>query len=425
MNLSSWLRYIESLHPREMELGLDRVSAVARRLALDFSQSKVVTVAGTNGKGSCVTLLEQLALAQGLKAASYTSPHIHRYNERIRVNGLEVDDRSLCEAFQQVENARENTRLTYFEFGTLAALLLFQKASPDLMILEVGLGGRLDAVNIVDCDVAVVVSIDLDHMAWLGDSRDQIAREKIGIMRPGKPLVCADRDPPDAILNGTRDAGVPLFLIGRDFDQSMSDQGSWSWRGLGSDLQPCNLDGMQPPVLHHDIAAAALQVLSLLDLMPTRQILRESLGRIVLAGRFEQRIDSVRGVKLVFDVAHNPAAGRLLAQRLRGLKQDGKEAARIILVLAMMADKDVVGFAQALDSVVDIWYIAQVDQERCMPASMLASRVKDSVNPESLRVFGSAADAYLAASELAGPADTIVITGSFFTVAEVRQKLEK
>jgi len=423
MNLSAWLRYIESLHPREMELGLGRVRTVARRLDLEPGSAKVISVAGTNGKGSCVALLEGLLLAQGMRVGTYTSPHLIRFNERIRVSGREVEDQHLCEIFSRIESLRGETRLTYFEFATLAALSVFQQAQLDVVVLEVGLGGRLDAVNIVDSDVAVITSIDLDHMEWLGETRDEIASEKAGIMRPGKPLICADRNPPATLLESAEEMSVPVKLIGCDFDLQPDGDKLWCWTGTagGEDEEQfaVSLKQLKGPDLHRDLAAAALQVLSSLGLLLHESIVREAIAEISLAGRFDQRFDNVRSRQVVLDVAHNPAAAGLLAGRLRDLQASRSDSTRIILVLVMMADKDVVGFTQALASAVDIWYIAQVDQDRCMAASALAAKVAESVDSAAPAAYDSALDAYQAACDFSSPEDIIVVTGSFYVVAEI------
>jgi len=424
MNLSAWLRYIESLHPSEMELGLERVQTVAQRLELDLACSKVISVAGTNGKGSCVAVLEGLLLAQGLRVGAYTSPHLHRFNERIRVAGKEVTEQLLCDTFSRIESARGETRLTYFEFATLAALCVFQQGQLDVVVLEVGLGGRLDAVNIMDCDVAVVTSIDLDHMEWLGETREAIAREKAGIIRPGMPLVCADRNPPITLMEAAEKSSAPVSLIGCDFDSCLDGDKLWNWKGMDKAHSPISLSQLKNPVLHIDIVAAALQVLSLLGLLQDETVIREAIAEIDLAGRFDQRFDSSRSRHVLFDVAHNPAAARLLANRLLKLKTSHTQGARIILVLALMADKDVVGFTQALASAVDIWYIAQVDQKRCMAASVLAVTVAQSVDSADPLVFENALDAYQAACAACGPEDIVVVTGSFYIVAEILNFLE-
>jgi len=426
MTLASWLKYIESLHPREIELGLDRVREAAQRLQLDFSGVRLFTVGGTNGKGSCVATLEQVLLAQGLRVGAYTSPHLLRYNERIRIAGKEVSDEQLCAAFAQVEARRGTISLTYFEFGTLAALLLFQQANLQAVVLEVGLGGRLDAVNIMDSDVALVTSIALDHTDWLGDNREAIGREKAGIARAGKPLVCADREPPLSLLEVTTRSGASPLLIGNDFDQHTDTAGRWHWRGKDRQGSPVSLRDLPRPALHPDVVAAALEALCLLDLLPGPQLLAQVLESLKVPGRFEQLIDTRRQRRLILDVAHNPAAAALLASRLQSL-QDQRPAAkrgRVIVVMAIMRDKDARGFVQALDSVVDIWYIAQVNQERCMPAQVLAEQMASIVGSQSLVVCPDIISAYESACADSAPHDTVVVTGSFFTVAELKHLLE-
>ncbi|MCP5346064.1 MAG: bifunctional tetrahydrofolate synthase/dihydrofolate synthase [Gammaproteobacteria bacterium] len=425
MNLSDWLGYIETLHVREIELGLERVREFAERLQLYPVSARVITVAGTNGKGSCVATLEALLLAQGFRVGAYTSPHLQRYNERIRTEGRDVSDAALCEAFARVEQCRQQTPLTYFEFGTLAALWLFQQADLDVVILEVGLGGRLDAVNIIDCDIAIITSIDLDHMAWLGTTREAIAFEKAGIMRSGRPLVCADRSPPAGMLELAANSAVPVYQIGQEFDQSSDAEGQWSWSGRGRDDSRQQVTGLPIPGLHADGVAAALQALELLEWRPDPAILGAVLGSLSLAGRFEQFYDPIRSCQVILDVAHNPAAARLLASRLQQWRVDGGagDRAKILLVLAIMADKDVPGVVAALDSVVDIWYIAQVDQARCMPAQQLAEHTESIISSSDLSVYQDVPSAYQAACRAAGPEDVVVVTGSFFTVAEIRNLL--
>ena len=419
MNLGAWLQYIESLHPREIDLGLDRVSAVARHLDLDLGSAKIISVAGTNGKGSCVAVLEGLLLAQGFRVGAYTSPHIFRFNERIRVCGNEVQDRVLCDTFSRIEAARDDNRLTYFEFATLAAFYIFQQAQLDVVVLEVGLGGRLDAVNIVDCDVAIITSIDLDHMAWLGESREAIGKEKAGIIRPGKPLICADRDPPSSVLVEARNKSAPVYLIGRDFDFQPGEDNSWDWVGKDEEHRSIILSKVTRPRLNGDSTAAAIQALSLLELLGDKTTVSASVGNIGLVGRFDQRYDSGRCRKVIFDVAHNPAAAKQLASRLIELRASQPERTKVALVLAMMGDKDVTGFAQALASAVDIWYIAQVKQDRCMAAPLLATELAESEFLPKPVVFDDAVEAYKAACSATGPEDTVVITGSFYTVAEI------
>ncbi len=424
MQLAQWLEYIESLHPREIELGLDRVHEVARRMGVDHTGTTVITVAGTNGKGSCVATLDTLLRTLGKRVGSYTSPHLQRYNERILLNGIEAESTALCRAFEFIEQCRGDIPLTYFEFGTLAALLLFQQEEAEVIVLEVGMGGRLDAVNIVDSDVAVITSVDLDHTAWLGETRDQIAREKAGIMRPGRPLVLADRQPPAPVFELAATGSVPVYRIGHEFRQHVTVEGDWHWRGVTVDGLQVSVDVPFLPTLHADVVAAALQALLLLDLLPEPQQLRQALATVRLPGRFEIFTTPRSQSRTILDVAHNPGAAAELCRRLQGLRDTRDTPGQLIAVLAMMADKDVEGFIRALDSVVDIWYIAQVNQARCMPAQQLARKVKSVVGSSEPILFQDVAGAYENACRVAGSEDFIVVTGSFFTVAEIRNVIE-
>ncbi|MCI5106276.1 MAG: bifunctional tetrahydrofolate synthase/dihydrofolate synthase [Pseudomonadales bacterium] len=417
-DLDAWLDYIALVNPRSIELGLERVGKVWAAMGAGPIARQVITVAGSNGKGSCVASLERLAAASKLRHGSYTSPHIHRFNERIRLQGEEVADERLIAALAAIDAARGETLLSYFEFATLAALSLFRDAELDLAILEVGLGGRLDAVNIIDADVAVITSISLDHMDWLGSTREQIAGEKAGIMRPGKPVVCADSEVPAAIPALAEQLQAPLYLINREFS-CVSAEAARSWRFRGVDSQGRGLERPLPALnLHPASIAASLQALLCLGMeLPP---LPEALGSLTVPGRCEWRQSRDGDRTLLFDVAHNPAAAGHLAQQLRGLRESGRIRGQIAVVLAVMADKDIEGIASSLQSEVDIWYIAQVDEPRCMPASEASQRVT-AVLDRPVQAFDSAAKALDAALEATDSDDTVLVTGSFYTVAALRQ----
>ena len=297
-DLAAWLARLESLHPSAIELGLERVAAVAQRMALLPVAARVVTVAGTNGKGSTIAVLDAILRSGGVRTGCYTSPHLQRYNERVRIDGTEATDRQLVDAFQAVEWARDGTSLTYFEFGTLAALKLFQDAGVDCLLLEVGLGGRLDAVNIVDADLAVITSIALDHQDWLGDTREQIALEKAGILRPGCTAVCADPDPPASLLRQFAQLGCELHLLGREFEP-LPDSGG----------------------LRGDNVAAALTSAALLGIDVEALDLQRLLQQLGLEGRVQRA--RVGGVTVWLDVAHNPAAAANLADAAAPLTGPG------------------------------------------------------------------------------------------------------
>ena len=405
-HLADWLAWLERSHPAAIELGLDRVSAVGSRLQLDFSTTTVITVAGTNGKGSCVAALVHCLQAERITVGSYTSPHLLCYNERVRINGQMVSDTELVEAFAAVDAARAEISLTYFEFGTLAALWLFQRVQLQAIVLEVGLGGRLDAVNIVDPDIAIVTSIDLDHQDWLGDNRELIGREKAGIFRPGVPALCG-RDMPGSVLQRAAELKAPLCQLGQDMQ--LTDEGTtWLWQGMASDGQPvsCQL----PPVpLPADSVALALQAMYLLDLPPGADALA-GLAECRLAGRLQVIVRD--GVGYWLDVAHNPAAVRLLADRLAAAAVPG----RTFVLFAVMADKDVDGMLQSLMPLIDGWWLpALADNPRAMPPEQLA--LKLAALGATSQIYPSVELALQAAAQQCLPGDRVLVCGSFFTVA--------
>ena len=449
MKLSHWLDHIALTHPREIDLGLDRVREVAGRMGLARPAPVVFTVAGTNGKGSTVAAVEAILLASGLRTGAYLSPHIERFNERFRVNGAECDDESICAALAQVERARaeqarvEQTRgatpLTYFEFATLAALSIFSRAGLDCAVLEVGLGGRLDAVNIVDADVALITNIALDHQHWLGDTREAIGAEKAGILRPNAPLVYGEAQAPASITRRAAELNAPLWRKDRDFGAEI-DGGSWSWWGRAGDGSTVRLEGLEAPELPLAAMAAALQALHVSPLSPfalvdddsiragiraTQGSIHASQGGIyaaqkaaALPGRLEWRRDRASGLPALLDVAHNPAAAGRLAGKIATLRAAGGAGGKVAAVLAMLADKDIEGFAAALGGVVDVWYIAAIDNSRALSAVEQARRLRRRLPGAEARVAGSVAEAWRAA--VASGAEFAVATGSFHTVAAVR-----
>lgn len=420
--LPTWLDYIASIHPREIELGLERVRAVAGRMGLTRPAPLVVSVAGTNGKGSCVATMEAVLEQAGYRTGSYTSPHIHVFNERIRCHGAMVADAELCAAFAAIEACREPTSLSYFEFATLAALWLFEKREVDVALLEVGLGGRLDAVNLVDADVAIISSISLDHEDWLGSDLDVIAWEKAGIMRPGKPVIYAALQPPASIATRAQELAAPLLLLDAAFGYRESAAGAdWDWYGQNADGDLLEWPRLPRPTLALSNVAAALQALCLLPLQLPVAAVSTALQGLGLAGRFESRRDRRSGRSVVFDVAHNPAGSALLAANLRRLRQTRPEIERIIAVVAVMADKDVEGMVSVLESCVDFWYIAQVDEPRCLRADTAAKRLLAAGLNLQTRLFDSVQEAYVSACEQGSQETLIVVTGSFYTVAAVRE----
>ena len=409
--LDDWLRWQETLHPQAIELGLERVRTVLRRLQPEAPPFAVITVGGTNGKGSCVAFLDAILRAAGYRVGAYTSPHLLRYPERIRVNGIEADDAALCQTFARIDAARDDISLTYFEFGTLAALEWFREAGVEVAVLEVGLGGRLDAVNIVDADAALVASIGLDHTDWLGPDRDSIGYEKAGIYRPNRPAVCADPDPPPRLLEHARAIGARLLRVGHDYD--FSRRGA-TWRWWQAEHR---LDDLPPPALagEHQLgnAAAALMTLtSLRDRLPVdADAIRAGLLRVRLPGRFQL----IPGpVEWILDVAHNPAAAAVLAGNLRKRACAG----RTRVIIGLLADKDAGGVIQALAGVVDQWHPVTLAGSRGRAGADLAARLH-SAGIQAVTPHDDIASACRAALAAAEAGDRIVVLGSFHAVAPV------
>lgn len=414
-SLSGWLAYIEGRHPHAIALGLDRVAQVSRVL----QQSRcgvVITVGGTNGKGSVCAMLESILRCAGYRVGLYTSPHFLHYNERVRIDGVPASDAALCDAFSAVEAARGEVPLTYFEYGTLAAWELFARQSLDVIILEIGLGGRLDAVNIYEPDCAVVTSVDLDHMDFLGDDREKIGFEKAGIFRAGKPAICGDAVPPASLMRHAQDVGADIKLIGQDFGFVRQEQQwqFWDWLGKRS--------GLAHPALRGGVqlgnAATVLAALdSLRDAVPiAMQDIRRGLMEVELPGRFQ----IVPGKPtIVLDVAHNPQAAMVLAQNLGDMAFHPETLA----VFGMMADKDIDGVIAAMRRRVTQWFVCNLASPRAASAAHLASRLRELGVVEPVREYASATQAYAAARDAAGPDDRIAAFGSFFTVADVMRAL--
>ena len=409
--VNEWLDWQQGLSPVMIDLGLERVARVSEAMALDRPAGKVITVAGTNGKGSCVAMLEAILLAAGYRVGTYTSPHLLRYNERIRLNGRQVDDQRLCQAFEHVDRQRADVRLTYFEFGTLAALDLFRQQELDVAVLEVGLGGRLDAVNIVDADVALVTSIALDHVDWLGPDRETIAREKAGIFRPAKPAVCCDPQPPVNLSVEAGRIGAPLYCLGRDFWYRPTNHGDWTWQHGDNSLAH-----LPTPALSGDFqyanAAGAIMALEQSGLAYEHRHVSRGLTQVRLPGRFQQLFDN--GRRIILDVAHNGQAASALAAMLGHTAIEG----RVRAVIAMLNDKDIDGTVRMLADSVDDWYVAGLNHPRGCPAAQMAQHIRSFARPR--RVCDSVLAAYRAALGDAEPdGDCILVFGSFYTVAEV------
>jgi len=408
--LAEWLAYLETLHPKAIAMGLDRVSAVYARLGVVL-RCPVITVGGTNGKGSTCALLECMLRAGGYRVGAYTSPHLLHYNERVRVDAADATDDALLQAFAAVESARLTTPLTYFEFGTLATLWLLARAELDVAVLEVGLGGRLDAVNVVDADVAIVTTVAIDHVDYLGTTREDIGREKAGIFRSGAFAICADRLPPATLLAQASAICAKLLRIGIDYDFTAHD-GQWSYRGPGGTRH-----GLPIPALRGAYqlanAATALAALDVLrDRLPVPMgAVREGLVSVELPGRLQ--VLPGRPV-IVLDVAHNPQAAAALADSLGSMGFHPQTWA----VFGIMADKDIGSVISTLLPRVDRWYVASLPPPRGATAEGLRLRLEAAgVAPAAIRDFNDPASAYRAAREAVAEADRIIVFGSFLTVA--------
>lgn len=410
--LDDWLRWQEGLNPRLVDLDLERPRRVAARMGLERLGVPVMTVAGTNGKGSCVAYLAGILECAGYPVAAYTSPHLMRYNESLRVGGREVNDAELIAAFERVEQARGDVALTFFEFRTLAALDIIRQSDAAVAILEVGLGGRLDAVNLIDADVAIVTSIDVDHTDWLGADRESVGREKAGIFRRERPAVCADAAPPESVVSHAAGLGAALYRLGREF--RIDDDGDgWSWRGPRSGYRNLPEPAM-PGACQRANAGAALMALELLapGIRVTEAALRQGIATARLPGR-QQILPGA--LERIVDVAHNADAARALAATL-----DARAPAlRTHAVLAMLADKDADAVAGAMGARVDAWYTATLRGPRGGDGGELATIVGRRFPGARVSVHGDVAGAWNAALQAARPGDRVVAFGSFQTAREV------
>ncbi|MGF6591248.1 bifunctional tetrahydrofolate synthase/dihydrofolate synthase [Pseudomonas sp. 2835] len=418
--LGDWLAYLEQLHPSAIDMGLERSQQVAARLGLGQPAPRVITVTGTNGKGSTCAFVAALLRAQGLKVGVYSSPHLLRYNERVQINGAEAGDEQLCEAFAAVEAARGDISLTYFEAGTLAAFWLFKQAALDAVVLEVGLGGRLDTVNIVDADLALVTSIGVDHIDYLGDTRELVAFEKAGIFRAGKPALCGDLNPPQPLLDKAHSLNSPLFLRGRDFDLASTEQ-YWQWRGVNARGEVVELQDLPLLDLPMENAALALQAYLLLDLPWDAGQITEALRSTRMVGRLDRRAFTWQGkpLTILMDVGHNPHAAEYLAQRLAARPPQGKRLA----VFGLLADKDLDGVLKPLQHQVQAWAVAPLDTARSRPAAELQAALTNL--GAAVQSYPSVAAALEGQCAQATADDEILLFGSFFCVGEALQWLDR
>jgi dihydrofolate synthase/folylpolyglutamate synthase len=409
-SLDDWLRWQEALHPQAIALGLERVQRVAGRLGLPAPGPRTLTVAGTNGKGSSAALLTEIYRAAGYRVGTYSSPHLLRYNERVAIAGRPLSDAALVEGFQAVEAARDGVPLTYFEFGTLAALWLFRAAGVEVQVLEVGMGGRLDAVNLVDADGALITNIGLDHVEFLGRDRERIGFEKAGILRGGRVAVCVDPEPPASIDRQAAAVGASLWHLGRDYRwQPAAD--AWNWHGPASRHKKLPPPALAGAIQYRNAAGVIALVTRLQPLLPVPQTaLRAGLVRVRLPGRFERR------GRVILDVAHNVEAARVLADNLAQVGARG-----LHLVVGMLADKPVEGFVQALAPRARRFYFGGLPPPRGLAGPVLRQRAAAAA-PDAV-VRDSVVEAYQVARAECAEGEMVVACGSFLTVAAVASVL--
>lgn len=410
--VEDWLGYIESLHPKSIEMGLGRVQAVATRLGLRFPFT-VITVGGTNGKGSTCAMLERIYTLAGYRVGCYTSPHLVHYQERLRFNGEVIADDCLCSAFAAVEQARGDITLTYFEMGTLAALWAFEQKPLDVVVLEVGLGGRLDAVNIVDADCAIVTNVDLDHMEFLGDTRELIGHEKAGIYRQHQIAICGDVEPPASLLAYAESLGVALNRFGIDYQIEVTDAQAAHYRDVHGELDigALRLFGRYQ---WNNAANVIFAVRALQAKLPvTEERLLQALTGTEVTGRFQYWRYAP---DVILDVAHNPHAARALRDNLQRLGADGS---KVIAVFSMLSDKDIASVVDILHEAIDEWHVAPIQHPRAASIDYLQSCISQNVPSDNIYVYADLPAALQAGYKKAAKNDKIIVFGSFFTVAAI------
>ena len=410
-SLPAWLAWQESLHPQVINLGLERAAQVFKDLNPNKIKPLTIIVAGTNGKGSSIAFLESIYQAQGYRVGAYTSPHILEYNERIRINGQSVDDSTICQAFERIEAVRNNTSLSYFEFGTLAALDIFWRADLEIQLLEVGLGGRLDAVNIIDADAVLVSSIDLDHCDWLGHTREAIGYEKAGVFRADIPVIVAEYNPPQSLIDSARQQQAKLFLIGQDFD-FQRDGAIWHWYLKTKKIVDLPLPALQGEQQFYNATAVLAMIDKLAEKLPvSKQSICEGLKNVQLKGRFQFIDDEV---PILLDVGHNPQAVKALVNYLTQ-RFSGK---RIHAVFSMMKDKDIAGVIELMKPLVFTWYVSPLKNSRTA-TRVTMKQVFQQCNMDNVFLeFDDFKTTFSFVKSQVSQDDIIVIFGSFFLVSE-------
>jgi dihydrofolate synthase/folylpolyglutamate synthase len=414
--LADWLAWLEKCHPVEIDLGLERIRDVYHALALPATDAKVITVAGTNGKGSSLAMLEAILLAAGYRVGAYTSPHLIAYNERIRISGQTVTDAEITHAFAEIDKARGDISLTYFEFGTLAALCCFQQAHLDVILLEVGLGGRLDAVNIIDADVALLTTVGLDHQQWLGETLDDIGFEKAGIMRAQRPVIIAERSTPESVLQYARESQSSVHQLGRQYDYLVADD-SWSWRRCDGSAEFAHLplprlSGRQ----QCQNAAAVIEALQCLpDLTVSEATIKKGLQNVQLAGRCQVLRDEPLWL---VDVCHNVQAVEAFASVLDDMPVTGRTHA----LFAMLDDKAIAAAVAAIAAQIDAWWIFDLQVARAASVDALENAILQVSPHAEVRRFGTIAAAITALQSQLHENDRVTGFGSFYTVAQIMQQ---
>lgn len=409
--LRDWLSWQEQSHPLAIDLGLERVARVYRSLNLRADHPVTITVAGTNGKGSCIAYLEAFYLAQGYRVGAYTSPHILRYNERIKINGEPVNDERICAAFSRIEEVRADTSLSYFEFGTLAALDIFSQANLDVQLLEVGLGGRLDAVNIVDPNAAIISSIGIDHVAWLGDTREAIGYEKAGIFRQSVPAIVGDPNPPESIKQVALTKQACFYAIKQDFGYDKHQNG-WSWYFGQQTINHLPEPALKGEHQYRNASSVILATQLLADKLPlTEDSIRTGLKNVQLPGRFQLITESV---PVLMDVGHNPEAVRTLVEYLTQHFPNR----RIHAIFSMMKDKDIAEVLKITKPYIHQWFFAPLTNIRAATESLMKEIFTQEAIPNVSFGYTGFTDAFAAARQQAAPDDLVLVFGSFFLVSD-------
>lgn len=408
-SIDKWLHWQESLHFTAIELGLERCRRVANNMGLLNPSYNVISVAGTNGKGSSIIMLDRILRNAGYKIGRYTSPHLLRYNERICINGNEASDTELCESFDRIDRARGDISLTYFEFGTLAALDLFRQHNVQLAILEVGLGGRLDAVNILDADISLITSIDIDHQEWLGNNRESIGREKAGIFRNLAPAICSEPNPPQSLLDCSEALGTPISILGSDYQFNLIND-TWSWS-----TKDTRIERLPRPMKYCDfqIQNASGVLMLLAKIQDEYPVSTENIKQGLSSFRLEGRFQIIPGaIPKILDVAHNRESIKALVNNLKMIPCYGKTH----IILGMLKDKDHQRVIKELIEITDTWHFVSISQDRGIEAKILTSKLKALGRLENISEYSNVEEALDKIHKLSMPDDRIIITGSFYTV---------